>query len=99
MRSKVIFVVLFMLSFTVMHDTFINIVHTDTHNTISYMSTDVISPECSDINEVHNIFHFVGLMSPYKSTFEQLLTEKKFSLYLLQYNFGYEETSFKPPIA
>lgn len=100
MRSKVIFVVLFMLSFTVMHDTVMNIVQTDEPISIShYVNTDVTSPECGDIHEVHSMFHFVGLVMPYKSTFIQFQKEKMISQDLLQYTLPYKETSYKPPIA
>lgn len=100
MRSKVIFIVLFMLSFTVMHDTVMNIVQTDEPISIShYVNTDVPSQECGDIHEVHSMFHFVGLVMPYKSTFIQFQKEKMISQDLLQYTLPYKETSYKPPIA
>ena len=100
MRSKVIFVVLFMLAFTVMHDTVMNIVETDEPTSVSYyVNTNVPSQECGDIHEVHSMFHFVGLVMPYKSTFVQFQKEKMLSQYLLQYTLLYKETSYKPPIA
>ena len=100
MRSKVIFVVLFMLTFTVMHDTVMNIVETDESTSVShYVNTNVPTQECTDIHEVHNMFHFVGLIMPYKSTFIQLINEKTLSHNLLQYTLLHEETSYKPPIA
>ena len=101
MRSKIIFVVLFMLAFTVMHDTVMNIVQTNEHTSIShYVNTDVPSQECSDIqHEVHSMFHFVGLIMPYKNTFVLLQKEKMHSPDLLQYTLPHKETSYKPPIA
>jgi len=100
MRSKVIFVVLFMLSFTVMHDTVMNMIQTDEPTSIShYVNTNVPTQECADIHEVHSMFHFVGLMMPYKSTFVQFQKEKMLSQDLLQYALPYKETSYKPPIA
>ena len=100
MRSKIIFVVLFMLTFTVMHDTVINIMQKSDHSSIShYVSTDVPAQECSDIHEVHSMFHFVGLIMPYKSSLLQLQKEKTLSHNLLQYTLPYKETSYKPPIA
>lgn len=100
MRSKVIYVVLFMLAFTVMHDTVINIMHKSDHASIShYVNADVVTQECSDIHEVHNMFHFVGLIMPYKSTFLQPQKEQTLSYDLLQYALPYKETSYKPPIA
>jgi len=100
MKPKIIFVVLFMLAFTVMHDTVMNIVQTNEHTSIShYVNTNVPSQECSDIHEVHSMFHFVGLMMPNKSTFIQLQKEKTPSHNLLQYTLPHKETSYKPPIA
>ena len=100
MRSKVIFVLLFMLSFTVMHDTVINIVQTNEHSNVSnYVTAEIAAQECADINEVHSMFHFVGLITPYKNTFIQLQNEKTLSHNLLQYTLLHKETSYKPPIA
>ena len=100
MRSKVIFVILFMLTFTVMHDTVMNIIETDEPTSIShYVNTNVPSQECTDIHEVHSMFHFVGLLMPYKNTFIQFQKEKMLSQDLLQYALPYKETSYKPPIA
>ena len=100
MKSKVIYVVLFMLAFTVMHDSVMNIVQTDEHTGIShYVNADATVQEYTEINEVHNMFHFVGLMIPYKGTFAQLQKEKTLSHNLLQYTIPYKETSYKPPIA
>ena len=100
MKPKIIFVVLFMLAFTVMHNTVMNIVQTNEHTSIShYVNTNVPSQECSDIHEVHSMFHFVGLMMPNKSTFIQLQKEKTPSHNLLQYTLPHKETSYKPPIA
>ena len=100
MRSKVILIVLFMLAFTVMHDSVMNIVETDEPTSVShYVSTDLPSQECGDIHEVHSMFHFVGLVMPYKSTFIQFQKEKMLSQDLLQYTLPYKETSYKPPIA
>jgi len=99
MRSKIIFVVLFMLTFTVMHDTVMNIVVKNDHMSIShYVSMDVPSQECGDIHEVHSMFHFVGLILSHKSTFVLLQKEKMLSQYLLQYTLPHKETSYKPPI-
>ncbi len=100
MRSKIIFVVLFMLTFTVMHDTVINIVQINDNISIShYASSDLSSQGCTDIHEVHSIFHFVGLIMPYKSTLIQLQKEKTLSYNLLRYSLLHKETSYKPPIA
>jgi len=100
MRSKIIFIVLFMLTFTVMHDSVMHIVQTNEDTSISYyVNANVPSQECSDIHEVHSIFHFVGIIMPYKNTFVLLQKEKMHSHDLLQYTLPHKETSYKPPIA
>jgi len=100
MKSKIIFLVLFMLSFTVMHDSVINIVQKSEHTSIShYADMNVPSQECSEMHEVHSMFHFVGLMIPNKSTFVQFQKEITLSHNLLQYTLSQQETSYKPPIA
>lgn len=100
MRSKIIFLVLIMLTFTVMHDTVINIIQKSDHSSIlHYVSTDVPLQECTDVHEVHSMFHFVGLIMPYKSTLVQLQKEKTLSHDLLRDTLPYKETSYKPPIA
>ena len=89
-----------MLTFTIMHDSVINIIQKSDHSSLShYVNTDVMSQECADIHEAHSMFHFVGLVIPYKSTFLQLQKEKKLAYDLLQYTLFHKETSYKPPIA
>lgn len=100
MQSKIIFVLLFMLTFTVMHDSIINIVQKNEHSSIShYVDENVQSQECNNIDEIHGMFHLVGLIVPYKNTFIQLPTEETLSHNLLQYTLPYKETSDKPPRA
>ncbi len=100
MRSKIIFVVLFMLTFTIMHDSVINIIQKSNHSSLThYVNSNVLSQECADIHESHSMFHFVALAIPYKSTFVQLQKEKTLSHNLLQYTLLQKETSYKPPIA
>ena len=99
MQSKIIFVVLFLLTFTIMHDSVINIIQKNDNTSISHhMSTNVLSAECSEIHEVHSMFHFVGLAIPYKNHIILLQKEQALSSKLLQYTLPYKETSYKPPI-
>jgi len=98
MQSKIIFLILFMLSFTVMHDTVINIIGDDEHMSIShYIDDNSQSKECSNVHEVHNMCHFVGLIIPNKNTFMQVQKEVTLSHNLLPHIFQYKEISFKPP--
>lgn len=98
MQSRITFVVLFMLAFTVAHDTVINIMHTNEHTSSShYVDKDIQSQECDSIDEMHGMFHFVALMTPYKNNFIQFPTEKTLSQYTLQYTALHKEPSYKPP--
>jgi len=99
MQSKIIFVVLFMLSFSVFHDSFISLIEKNGHTDIvHYMSDEAPSLECTEFNEMHSMFHFMAIMTTYKST--QVLLAKRESIphLLIQYTAPFEKTSYKPPI-
>lgn len=100
MRSKIIFVVILMLSFVIVHDTVINILETnDNVSVTNYVSNDAGAQECTDINEIHSMFHFVGLVSSVGSNALSFKKEKTHSYYLLQYTPPHKENTNKPPIA
>ena len=100
MRSKIIFFLLFMLSFSVMHDTALNMLEADERVTVAhYVNLDATAQECGDIHEMHSMFHFVGVMTPYQSSLLQFQKEKTLSHNLLRYTLPHKETSYKPPIA
>lgn len=100
MQAKIIFYVLFMLSFTVAHDTFINIIHSNDHASISHSQTQEVSyQECEDMDEIHGMFHFVGLFMSYKNSFIQLPTKPTLSYDSFQYSPPFKESSYKPPKA
>ena len=74
MQSKMIFVLLFILSFSAFHDSFISLLDKNKQtNIVHYMSDDVSSIECTDINEIHNMFHFIAIVSMYNNNHIQLL--------------------------
>lgn len=101
MRSKIIFVVLFMLSFTVAHDTVINMMHDKEHTSTShYLSESTLSHECGDaIDEMHAMFHFEALVEASHNHFLQLPRVAALSQHLLQYTPPYKDSTYKPPIA
>ena len=100
MRAKVIFIVLFMLSFSVAHDTVINILQPHGHTSSShYADQNIQSQECESIDEVHAMFHFEALISSYSNNFIQPPTKKTLSYNSSTYTFKYKETSHKPPKA
>ena len=99
MRSKVVFLLLFMLSFTVMHDTVINILDNDENILVSYYtSVDKQTSDVADVHELHGMFHFMALVTPATPILEALKSEQTLSVYLLQYTSPNLESATKPPI-
>lgn len=103
MRSKTIFVILFMLSFSIMHDSIIVFVE---NNESSMTQSQVLKEyftqldtDSTDMHKVHGMFHFVGLAI---ATVNIVIPDYKKEDYfqnLLQYTTHYKKTSFKPPKA
>ena len=99
MQSKIIFVVLFMLSFSVFHDSFISLIEKNEHTDIvHYMSDEAPSPECVEFNEMHSMLHFMAILTTYKEMQVQLAKTKSIPHLLIQYTSPLEKTSYKPPI-
>ena len=99
MRSKMIYVVIFMLSFSAFHDSFILLIDTSEHNDIvHYVNDDASSSECSEFNEIHNMFHFMAIVSSSKNTQMQFAKSETIPHLLVQYTSPLTRTSYKPPI-
>lgn len=100
MQSKIIFLVLFMLSFTVMHDTVIHVLD-DNENVPVTQYTNVSSQtqDIADIHDIHGMFHFIALISPSTSIETALKSRDILAAYLLQYTLPHYQSSNKPPIA
>ena len=99
MQSKIVFVVLFMLSFSVFHDSFISLIEKHEHTDIvHYMSDEVPSSESAEFNEMHSMFHFMAIMTTYKNTQVLLAKIESIPHLLIQYTSPFEKTSYKPPI-
>jgi len=100
MQSKIIFIVLFMLSFSVFHDSFISFLDKSEHSEIAhYMSDEAPSSECTEFNEMHNMFHFMAIVTPLKNSHIQLAKREDIPHLIIQYTPPLEKTSYKPPIA
>ena len=99
MQSKTIFIVLFMLSFTVMHDTVINMLNSnETLPVSSYVESQDKTNEHTDIHDIHSMFHFMALLTDTYATLKPLETEDVFSHYVFQYLSPYLKNNIKPPI-
>ena len=69
-----------MLSFTVAHDTVINIMQPDEHTSFThYIDENVQSQECNSdgMDEIHSMLHFEALVSSCSNSFIQPPTKKQ----------------------
>ncbi len=99
MRSKIIYVVVFMLAFSAFHDSFISLIDTREHTDIvHYVHDDVSSSECSEFNEIHSMFHFMAIVSSSKNTQIDFDKREVIPHLLVQYTPPLTRTSYKPPI-
>jgi len=100
MQSKIIFTLLFMLSFSVFHDSFITLLEKNEHReVVHYMSDEAPSSECAEFNEIHSMFHFMAIVTPYKESQVQLAKRETIPHLLAQYTPPLKKTSYKPPTA
>lgn len=99
MRSKTIFVVLFMLVISIFHDSLITLLKKNTHTDIvHYMSDDAHTQECTEFNKIHSMFHFIAIVIPSKNTQIKFAKRETIPHLLINYSPPLEETSHKPPI-
>ncbi len=99
MRSKIIFVLLFMLSFTLLHDSFFSLIEkNDNVSVVHNIDDKSLSSECIEFNKIHAMFHFIAIVVPYSN--RQMLFAKKEHIphHLVQYTPPLVKTSHKPPI-
>lgn len=88
-----------MLAFSAFHDSFISLVDRGEHTDIvHYVQDDVSSSECSEFNEIHNMFHFMAILSSSKNTQIDFAKREFIPHLLVQYTPPLKRTSYKPPI-
>lgn len=99
MRSKTVLILLFILSFNILHDSFIMIVEQNEHAGIThYVDSEKLSPECNELNEIHNMFHFMAIIAIRNEKVMMPPKKERLTHYLLQYSPPHTQTSYKPPI-
>ena len=99
MRSKTVLILLLILSFNVLHDSFIVIVEQNGHTGIThYVDNEKLSPECDELNEIHNMFHFMAIIATHNEKVMIPSKKERLTHYLLQYSPPHTQTSYKPPI-
>lgn len=88
-----------MLSFTIFHDSLMPLIEKKTHtNTAHYLSDTVPTQECTDLNDIHSMFHFMAIVTPYKNVQIQFEKRKTIPHLLIRYSPPLQKTSHKPPI-
>ena len=96
MQSKIIFVILFMLSFNVLHDSIMPLIEKDiTH----YVNDTLPDNESVEFNEIHSMFHFMAIVTSVKNIHIPLAKQENIPHLVIQYAPPLEKTSYKPPIA
>lgn len=98
MRSKIIFIVLFMLSLNVFHDSFISLIDKSVHaNILHYADDQSSSLECDEFTKIHNMFHFMAIVNLSKNAQVQFAKRETIPHIVVQYTPPYKKTSYKPP--
>ena len=88
-----------MLSFSILHDSLMPLIEKNKHtNMAHYLSDTEPTQECADFNEIHNMFHFMAIVTPSKNTQLQFAKKETIPHLLIKYSPPLEKTSYKPPI-
>ena len=99
MRSKIMVVLLFMLFFTLLHDSFISLVEKNDHvSSIHCIGDKAPSSDCKELNKIHGMFHFIAIVTPYSSVQVEFAKKEYMPHYLVRYTPPFLKTSNKPPI-
>jgi len=69
----------------------------DHREIVHYMSDEVPSSECAEFNEIHSMFHFMAIVTPYKESQIQLAQRETIPHLLAQYTPPHKKTSYTPP--
>ncbi|CAA6802160.1 MAG: Unknown protein [uncultured Sulfurovum sp.] len=100
MQSKITFVLLFVLSFSVFHDSFISLMDDElSSSSTHYMSDNVESSEPTELHELHNIFHFMAIVSFVGAVEVRFAKKETIAHVNIAYTPPIKKTSYKPPIA
>jgi len=99
MQSKIIFLMLFMISFNMMHDTVIHILDDNAKLSLSeYIQNMKQTSDVQDMQNIHDMFHFIALIPVMHISLKPLKARNIFSAYVLQYTLISLNKHTKPPI-
>lgn len=100
MQSKIIFVVLLMLSFNIVHDSIMPFFEKHEHTDIvHHLSDSASAQECTDFDMVDSMLHFMAIITPSKNMQIQFSNKESIPHLLIQYTPPLQESTYKPPIA
>ena len=101
MRSKVIFFVIVMLSFVIVHDTVLALVDQHKETTVATVSADRSShsDKSAKIENIHSMFHFVALICNDTLPIDIYDNKTVISYAIPQQTLSRKKTIIKPPIA
>ncbi len=99
MRSKLVFLVVFMLSFVIVHDTVLTMIdHNNKAGVISSLESYTVSEASTDIHQLHNMFHFVALVYTEFPSMDIHTKKQTIEYYIPEYILPYKKSIIKPPI-
>jgi len=98
MRAKIVFLVVFMLSFVIVHDTVLALIDQNQKVVASISSDcDTVSKTSMNTHQMHSMFHFYGY--GFKSSMDMVLNRQSIAYYTQEYILPYKKSIIKPPIA
>ena len=100
MKSKIIFTLLFMLSFNTFHDYIITLIDKSDHTSfVQGVEKTFPVSDTVDAEKIHSMFHFIAIMIPCHN--DKIHFAKKDTIVhsLQEYTSPFKRSSYKPPIA
>ena len=100
MKNKIIFLLIFVFSFIIVHDTVLDNMKSDhSYSLVQVSDTDVGEKEYHSLYHLHNMFHFVALIENEYMVSESPKTEALIATVLLANLYFDREQDERPPIA
>jgi hypothetical protein len=100
MRNKIIFLLIFVFSFIVLHDSVLNIINADYTALVAQNSqANVCECECDSLKHLHSMFHFVALIESKSEIIEPVEAESFVTTITLKYLYFDPNQNERPPIS
>ncbi len=100
MRSKMLWIVLTLLSFNILHDSFMVLLDQNRHTSVvCYTGSEAPMQECDESCERHKIFHLMAIVTTEKSGWIRFQKENILMLDPFLYSQPHAKSAYKPPIA